>query len=213
MDGLLIDTEPHWQVVEKEVLGKVGVKLNDEMQALTLGLRGDEQISFWYRKQPWDNPDFKALERKYNDAMVEYFKTGGAELMEGAVEALNFFSKKGLPLALASSSTMKLINTFLDKFKLHHYFTEVYSAETESHGKPHPAVFLETARRLNTEPVNCLVLEDSFHGMIAAKAARMKTLVVPDKRYITNPMFGAADMKLATLNDLTEEVFHQLNQN
>ncbi len=211
MDGLLIDTEPHWQVIEKQVLHDVGVEITAEEQVGTLGLRCDEQIEYWYGKQPWKDPDFKHMENRYNDIMLEYFR-GDAELMSGAREALEFFSRMNLPMALASSSTMELINAFLDKFELRGYFSVIYSAEFEKYGKPHPGVYMETAHRLNTDTPNCLALEDSFHGLIAAKAAKMKTIAVPDKNHFDDPRFGAADIKLQSLNELNNEIFNFLNQ-
>ncbi len=178
---------------------------------MTLGLRCDEQIRHWYDLSPWENADFKLMERRYNEIMLDFFKDG-AVMMNGAKEALDFFSRKGLPIALASSSTMDLINAFLKKFDLHHYFSEIVSAEHEKYGKPHPGVYLETARRLNIEPISCLALEDSFHGVIAAKAARMLTIAVPTQHLSDDPRFEASDIKLLSLTDLTEEVFLQLNR-
>lgn len=211
MDGLLIDSEPYWKEVEHMVMAEVGIEITIEMQHVTLGLRCDEQIGYWYNRSPWENADFKAMEVRYNEIMLDFFKDG-AEMMSGAREALDFFRRKDLPLALASSSTMDLINAFLDKFDLHHYFTVINSAELEKYGKPHPGVYLETARRLNIDPVNCLALEDSFHGLIAAKAAKMKCIAVPAGDFTEDSRFGAADIKLLSLTNLTEEVFNQLNQ-
>ena len=211
MDGLLIDTEPHWQVIEKQVMREIGVEITAEEQVSTLGLRCDEQIAHWYSKKQWKDPDFKYMENRYNEIMLDYFK-GEAELMSGAKEALEFFSQKDLPMALASSSTMDLINAFIDKFELRGYFNVIYSAEFEEFGKPHPGVYLETARRLNTASPNCLALEDSFHGLIAAKAAKMKTIVVPDINHADDPRFGASDVKLSSLNELNDEIFDRLNQ-
>lgn len=208
MDGLLIDTEPHWQATEREVFRELGIEITEEMQSVTFGLRSDEQIRYWYDYRPWKKLSLEEVEERYNITMLNYFREE-AQLMDGAKEALDFFSNKQLPLALASSSNMQLINAFLDKFAFHHYFTEVYSAEFEAFGKPHPAVYLETARRLNISPVNCLALEDSFHGLIAAKAARMKTIAVPTH---SNRHFQAADIVLESLTQLNETVFYQLNQ-
>jgi mannitol-1-/sugar-/sorbitol-6-/2-deoxyglucose-6-phosphatase len=208
MDGLLIDTEPHWQATERQVFGELGIDITPGMQIDTLGLRSDEQIRYWYDRRPWTGADLQEVEQRYNEVMLNYFEQE-AELMEGARSALDFFSNKGLPVALASSSNMKLINTFLDRFAFHHYFSVVYSAEFEEFGKPHPAVYLETARRLHVSPVDCLALEDSFHGLIAAKAARMKTIAVPQH---ADQRFGASDVVLDSLSELTDTVFNELNK-
>ena len=207
MDGLLIDTEPYWQVTERKVFGDLGVDITEKMQVATYGLRSDEVVKYWYEHQPWKGENFEEVEEDYNSIMLDYYHAE-AELMEGAQSALDFISSKGLPVALASSSNMQLINAFLDKFGFHRYFSQVYSAEFESYGKPHPAVYIETARRLNVSPVYCLALEDSFHGLIAAKAARMLTIAVPVH---AEDRFGAADVVLNSLSELSEDVFQRLN--
>lgn len=207
MDGLLVDTEPYWQATERKVFRELGIEITEKMQVDTFGLRTDEQIRHWYNIRPWTSMTVGQVEDRYHETMLNYFRED-AQLMEGAVAALDFFSEKGLPMALASSSNMELINAFLDRFGFHHYFTEVYSAEFEEFGKPHPAVYLETARRLNTDPVRCLALEDSFHGLIAAKAARMKTIAVPEH---PDERFGASDIVLQSLTELNDAVFHQLS--
>jgi len=207
MDGLLLDTEPYWQLTERKVFGELGINITEQMQVATYGLRSDEVVKYWYDHRPWKEESLEEVEERYNSKMLDYYHAESA-LMEGARSALDFMSSKGLPMALASSSNMQLINAFLDKFGFHHYFSQVYSAEFESYGKPHPAVYIETARRLNVSPVYCLALEDSFHGLIAAKAARMHTIAVPEH---ADERFGAADVVLNSLSELNEEVFQQLN--
>lgn len=206
MDGLLIDTEPYWQATEREVFGDLGIKITEQMQVATYGLRSDEVIRYYYGQFPWKEESLEEVEERYNSRMLDYFRTK-AELMEGARSALEFISSKGWPVALASSSNMQLINAFIDRFGFHHYFREVYSAEFEEFGKPHPAVYLETARRLNVDPVNCLALEDSFHGLIAAKAARMMTIAVPEQA--DDKRFGSADVVLGSLSELNDEVLQK----
>lgn len=207
MDGLLIDTEPYWQATERKVFSSLGIDITEKMQKDTFGLRADEQIRYWHNFRPWKHPGLKDVEDRYNSILLKFFRED-AVLMEGAIEALNFISNKGINMALASSSNMELINAFLDKFRLHHYFDDVYSAEFEDYGKPHPGVYLETARRLNVQPVHCLALEDSFHGIIAAKAARMKTIAVPAE---PDARFGASDVVLNSLKELNDTVFNLIN--
>ena len=208
MDGLLINTEPYWQVTEREVFGDLGIDITEQMQVATYGLRSDEVIRYWYGQYPWKGERLEDVEERYNNRMLDYFRSE-AELMKGARSALDFISSKGWPVALASSSNMQLINAFLDKFGFHHYFSEVYSAEFEQYGKPHPAVYLETARRLHVDPVNCLALEDSFHGLIAAKAARMMTIAVPE--HADDKRFGAADVVLGSLLELNDDVLQKID--
>ncbi len=200
MDGLLIDTEPYWQETERKVFSRRGIPITKEMQQTTFGLRTDEQIRYWYSRFPWPSPDFEAMEKEYDELILEYFKTG-AGLMDGAEYILDLISSTGLNMALASSSSMTLIDTFVDRFGLRDYFDVLYSAENEPHGKPHPGVYLSAAALLKTEPSLCLAFEDSLNGLIAAKAALMQAVAVPDAGHFDHPGFGLADIKLKNLRD------------
>ena len=105
-------------------------------------------------------------------------------------------------MAVASSSALRLIKATVNKLKLEDYFTLLVSAEHETHGKPHPAVFMRTAETLRVQPDRCLVIEDSFNGLLAAKAARMKCVVVPYPEDFNNPKLAIADWKLNSLNEM-----------
>ncbi|TAH06322.1 MAG: hypothetical protein EAZ16_00180, partial [Sphingobacteriales bacterium] len=93
----------------------------------------------------------------------------------------------------------------VDKLQIRPYLHTITSAEHLPFGKPHPQVFIDCAAALNSNPQACLVFEDSFNGMIAAKAAKMKCVVVPHPASFNHPRWGAADLKLSSLanfNDL-----------
>lgn len=62
---------------------------------------------------------------------------------------------------------------------------------------------MQAAQALGVNPINCVSLEDSFNGMIAAKAARMRSIVVPDQHHFNDPRWALADVKLASLHELT----------
>ncbi|MFW5645334.1 MAG: hexitol phosphatase HxpB [Bacteroidota bacterium] len=209
MDGLLIDTEPFWQETERKVFSEYGLHITEEMQHRTFGLRTDEQIRYWYDYQPWENPDFTEIENKYNEIIKRYFKNQ-ATLMEGAQEILDFFTEKAIEMALASSSNMELINAFVDRFGLRDKFSLLYSAENEKYGKPHPAVYLTTADKFGVHPSRCLAFEDSLNGVIAAKAARMKVVAVPDKKHFHLRGYAIADMILSSLNEFNEDKYNDL---
>ena len=206
MDGLLIDTEIHWQKTEREVLEGHGIHITPEMQKATFGLRCDEQISYWYKYKPWPNPDFKKDEEEYNSIMHSFFMNE-AELMPGVEYILNFFKKKDIPIGLASSSDMFLINAFVERFNLKDYFLILHSAEFEEFGKPHPAVYINTAKKVNKNPIHCLAFEDSLNGLIAAKAARMKAVIVPDHRTHKGEKYDIADLQINSLSDFGEKEY------
>jgi sugar-phosphatase len=211
MDGLLINTEPYWQKTELQLSAELGIQLTEEMQKETLGLRTDEQIMHWYLHKPWPDPDFKKIENRFDEIILNYFLEE-AELMEGAEYILNFFSSTGLKMALASSSSYSLINAFLDRFGFRNFFQCLHSAQEEKHGKPHPEVYLKTAAKLGEKPSTCLAFEDSLHGVVAARAARMKIVAVPDKKHFDDPGYGIADLKLKSLSDFGKAELTLLTQ-
>ena len=210
MDGLLIDTEPFWQKTERKIMSRLGINLTPEMQKATFGLRTDEQIRYWYSRFPWPQPDFEGIEKEYDRALLGFFREE-ATLMEGAGYILDLFASTGLKMALASSSSMDLINTFTDRFQLRKYFDLVYSAEHETYGKPHPAVYLSTASHLGTDASRCLAFEDSLNGLISAKAALMHVVAVPDPAHFDNPGYGLADIKLKSLLEFDLSLLNALD--
>jgi beta-phosphoglucomutase-like phosphatase (HAD superfamily) len=211
MDGLLIDSEPFWQETEQKVMENYGIRIDESLQKNTFGLSTIEQIKFWYDFQPWENPDFKKIEKEYDSIIIDFFKTK-AMLFDGVFEIIDFFKSRDLPIALASSSRMSLINAFLDTFNFRETFDFVHSAEYEEYGKPHPAVYLKTSEMLNVSSHNCLAFEDSLNGVIAAKAAKMKVVAIPDPKHFEDPGYGIADLILCSLLDFQEKELDQINK-
>lgn len=210
MDGLMIDSEPIWRRAEKIVFAQVGFDLNDEDMQTTMGLRVDEVVEHWYHKKPWQNMSKKDIEALIVDKVIELIKSDGNPL-PGLSQLINFFKEKSLKIAVASSSYSEIIDVVLDKFGIRDNFEVVYSAEHETHGKPHPGVFITTASLLNINPRNCLVFEDSPYGVLAAKAAKMKCVAVPASENYENKYIQIADLVLHSLQDFSELDFSNLN--
>ncbi len=208
MDGLLIDSEPIWREAEKEIFAEVGITLTDEMCFTTVGLRIDEVVNHWHSKFPWKNPSQEIIKEKVIDKVIELILQKG-EILPGVIQTIEYFHSKNYPLAIASASSMRIIDAVIKKLKIKKYFTIIHSAEFEEFGKPHPAVFISTAKKLNVLPQNCLVFEDSLNGVIAAKAARMKVIAVPENIHYDDPRFTVADEKWKNLG-VTEQLIKWL---
>ena len=199
LDGLMVDSEPLWRKVEIEIFATVGVHLTDEDCIETTGLRIDEVALHWSKERPWQGPTPHELAERIVDAMVAR-APHEAEPKPGVRRAIALSEEAGLRLAVASSSPERLIRATLDGLGVTSRFAAIVSAEREAYGKPHPAVFLRAAAALDVAPTECLVLEDSVNGMVAAKAARMKCIVVPER---PDPRFALADATLPSLEALT----------
>lgn len=210
MDGLLINSEPFWQQAEKDIFGKVGIQLTTAMCESTMGLRIDEVVDLWYNYQPWDGPSKDEIRESIVDRVIELIAEQG-KLMEGVESTIDFFTAKGLKMSIASSSNMRIISFVVEKFELASHFEIIHSAEFEKYGKPHPDIFIHTAERLSVSPLECLVFEDSFNGVLSGKAARMKVVAIPEPTAYQQTKFNIADLKLKSLNDFNETEWKALN--
>ncbi|RLD88607.1 MAG: hexitol phosphatase HxpB [Bacteroidetes bacterium] len=212
MDGILIDSERHWQLTERALFADLGIDLTDQLLVQTRGLRTEEMVAHWSARFPIDGTDPKALMEEYDARMVDTMKKE-VPLMEGVRELIEMFREMRLPVALATCSTQDHIDAVMEKHGLRASFDLLISAAVNMPGKPHPEVFLRTATLLKVDPTRCLVFEDSFNGVVAAKAARMKVVAMPDSLEFDQDRFGAADLKIRSLGEFTLETFHKLQEN
>jgi sugar-phosphatase len=120
------------------------------------------------------------------------------------LETLNFLKNQNIKIGLATSSYEILIQTVLRELKIAHYFDITHSAEHEEYGKPHPAVYLTVAQKLNVHPSRCLVIEDSLNGIISAKAAKMKVVCIPEKSNFPEPKLILADFHFEEMSGMLE---------
>mgnify|MGYP006268404497 CR=1 FL=1 len=198
MDGLLIDSEPFWQQAEIEIFADVGLTLNSQLCEQTMGLRIDEVVNYWYQRHPWQNFSQEEIAQRIVQRVVELIETKG--IARKGVDALfEFLSHVNLPLALASSSDYVLIEAVIKRLDLKDKFSVIHSATAEAYGKPHPAVYLTTAEKLGVTATNCVALEDSFNGVLAAKAARMMCFAVPEGYPKSDLKFIIADQIFPSL--------------
>jgi HAD superfamily hydrolase (TIGR01509 family) len=210
MDGLLVDTEPFWQQTERDIFARYGIEITPEMQKnTTFGLQTDEVILYWYHRKPWKDFSPDKMADEFHEQIVMMMRND-AKLMDGAEKILHFFRDRDFKVGLASSSPLRLIETFLDRFNLNHHFDACQSSENEVYGKPHPAVYISTASSLGVKPVECVAFEDSFNGLLSARAAKMKTVAIPDKDHFNDPRFAIADLKLASLQLFDNSHLNQL---
>jgi mannitol-1-/sugar-/sorbitol-6-/2-deoxyglucose-6-phosphatase len=209
MDGLLIDSEPLWQQAGAETLQEYGVTLTDEQYIQTTGLRTPEWVDYWFTHFAISKERAKEAARQIEQAALNKIKEHG-EAMEGVQYIMEFFKANSFLIGLASSSPMRLIEAVVEKLNIQPYLNAITSAEHLPHGKPHPQVFLNCAELLQVPPTTCICFEDSFNGMIAAKAARMKCVVIPAPHVHHEGRWDAADRKLSSLVGFNETVLETL---
>mgnify|MGYP003310857615 CR=1 FL=1 len=209
MDGLLVDSEPFWRQAERTVFNSKGLGLTEAQCRTTTGMRLDEVVAHWNKLVPGHIDNEQQVVDEILAEVHRLVCTYGVP-MPGVHQAAQLFASKGWTMAVASASTMSLIDAVLDKLDVRKYFSVVQSAEHAKYGKPHPEVFLNTAERLNVNPENCLVLEDSVFGVIAGKAARMKVIAVPDKELASRKEYAVADAVLHSLEEIDDNLLSSL---
>lgn len=208
MDGLLTESESRWRQAEGELAAELGLPLAEADFVATMGVRMADVAQLWFDAHPWEGPSPEDVAERAIDRVVEL--TADAVALEGVAEAIACCHERGLRLALCSSSAPRLIDALLDRLGLAGRFEVVHSAVDDEHGKPHPEPYLVTAELLGVAPAACVVFEDSFSGCLAAKAAGMVTVAVPDPALRGDVRFAVADAVLGSLDELDPSMLDAL---
>lgn len=194
MDGVLVNSEPLWRKAMIEGFAHYGILLSEEDCRKTQGTRFKEVVRYWLGvyKSP-HAPE--QVEQSVLSLLIAALGREG-ECMPGIRAILDDCRQRQIPCGLATSSARVLMDAVLDQLKLRPYFKAVVSAELLPFGKPHPQVFLDCAQAMNIAPQEALVIEDSVNGVVAAKAAQMQVIAVPDPDHTEQRQFALADFWL-----------------
>lgn len=209
IDGLLIDSEPLWHEAATDTFKSYGVQLTNAMYASTTGLRTKEFVDWWFQYFMIDMQHAPNAEREIVSSVLKKIEEK-ASIMPGVPHIFDFFANKEFKIGLATSSPPELIDLVVRMTGIGPYLNATSSAEFLPYGKPHPQVYLNCAEAMNSKPTECVCFEDSFNGMIAAKSARMKCVVIPHHSQTKEEKWGAADLKLSSLQNFGELHFDRL---
>jgi len=209
MDGLLIDSEPLWNEAANDTFSNYGIQLTATEYAKTTGLRTREFLQFWFTRFKIPEDHITEAEKRIINKVIELVKQKGRPL-PGVSYIFDFFIERNFNIGLATSSPPDLINVIIDILAIRPYLQAIASANDLARGKPHPEVYLNCAQKLNALTVQCLCFEDSYNGMIAAKAARMKCIIVPSPADNNKPVWAAADLKINSLRDFNDALLKSL---
>jgi HAD superfamily hydrolase (TIGR01509 family) len=154
------------------------------------------EILHWSR----DPAEIERLGRRKEALYREILKTTGIQALPGVRELLEGLRAVGVPCVVGSSTPRLNIDHVMTLAKLHGFFADIVSAEDVSHGKPNPEVFLKAAAKINRAPARCVVFEDAFVGLEAARAGGFKSIGVGT----TNPV--------ATLRPHCDRAVHRLDE-
>ena len=203
LDGVLVDSERVWGQVREQVTNELGGRWHENAQREMMGMSSPEWSGYMHESlgvplepQAISDEVVRRVAAVYRDELP---------LIDGAREAVERLAARW-PLAVASSANRELIDLVLARSGLVRLFAATVSSEEVPHGKPAPDVYLEAARRLGADPATCAAVEDSGNGILAAKAAAMRTIAIPNAEFPPPPdALARADVVLDSLAELTPE--------
>lgn len=202
MDGVLIDSEPLHLLAYQELLASWSIAYTEQDNRELLGRKELDCAKILIKRYNLEVPAEKLVQKK--EAIVERLLKAQSSEQPGVSSALSAAKNLGLPMAVASSATLATINLVVDTLSIRSFFNALASGEEVEHGKPAPDVFLLAAQRLRVEPSRCLVIEDTFNGVLAAKAAGMQCIAVPCEA-TRHQDHSQADAMLSSLTELKLE--------
>lgn len=195
-----MDSEIWWDEIRQAFAAAHGRAWGPDDQAAVMGANS-AAWSQTMRDRLHLDLDTESIEREIVGAVVDRYRREGAPRIEGAVEAVHRIAATH-PVAVASSAHRDVIDAALAATGLTERFEVVVSSDEVAHGKPAPDVYLEAARRMGVEPADCLVVEDSRNGVLAARAAGMTVVLVPNASVPPAP--GTDDLADAVLGRLAD---------
>ena len=203
LDGVLIDSEPVWERVRRDLVAERGGHWAPDAQRKLMGMSTPEWARYLSEDLgvglPPDNVATLVIDR-----MAASYRER-IPLLPGAVEAVRRQAARW-PLGLASSAPAVLIDIVLQSAGLRPYFAVTMSTEQVPSGKPAPDIYLAVAARLGYSAPDCAAIEDSANGIRSAAAAGQHVIAIPRPQYPPDPAaLAAASLVLPSLADLTTD--------
>jgi len=202
MDGVIIDSEPVYFEIDKQMFEELNIAVSFEEHCSYVGTSSQNMWTAIITKHGISEQPAELMRKEYSLYLEHLANAKDLQPIDGVVELIHELYKNNFKLVLASSSQMASIDIVLNKFKLDELFIAKVSGSELAHSKPHPEIFLRSARLIKSDPSECIVIEDSKNGVTAAKAAGMKCIG------FLNPNSGNQDLKNA---DLVIHSFGELN--
>lgn len=202
MDGLLFDTEMVYYEATQMVADQMGFPYDKEFYLRFLGV-SDEEVWANYH-EIFAEYGRETVQRFIDESFQETltrFASGNVQLKPGVMALLDFLDEQEIPKVVASSNQRKVIELLLEKNNLLTRFDTIVSAENVKRAKPDPEIFLLAQQKLGTAKENTLILEDSQNGILAAEAAEIPVIMVPD---LLEPSAELADKTVAVVSSLHE---------
>jgi HAD superfamily hydrolase (TIGR01509 family) len=177
LDGTLIDSEPNWFVSDATFVEHFGGIYDEAWREECVGM-GSKNFVVMVKDRFHLKASVEELLALKDRLYLETAK-GNTRAYPEMLKLVKGFAAQGMPMAVASGSSLAIIEAVLDEVGIRNLFRGVFSSDEVARSKPFPDVFLLAAAQLGLSPQDVLVLEDSQFGVEAAKAAGMRVCAVP----------------------------------
>lgn len=203
MDGLMFDTERISFLGFSKALKAHNLTLDKAFFGKTIGtnIKVTEQL---YLEHFGADLPFTEVYRQKVFFVKQYIETYNVPVKKGLYELLAFLRQHKIKTAVATSSNRENALHLLNSAQVVNYFDYILCGDEVTKSKPEPEIFLKTAEKLSCPPQNCLVLEDSPKGILAAHRADMKVILIPDMAEIDETMKNLAMTKLHSLSEVAD---------
>ena len=212
LDGTLVDSMWMWKDIDIEYLGRFGIAMPDDLQEAIAGI-SVTQTARYFKTRFGIKDSIGQIIDDWNQMALEKY-TYEVPLKSGVREFLKWLKYRHIPCAIATSNSRELTRAVLESHNLNDAFDVILTGEDIHKGKPDPDVYIAAAGRLKLDPKRCLVFEDIPFGIMAAKAAGMRTIAVKDGDSVSDEhqKRSLADGYICDYYDLFCRFYEELKQ-
>lgn len=209
MDGVIVDSEPIYRSLNEDIFKILKIQVDETTKLSFMG--GTTKRKWTILKEKFSlSQSLEELIALQNSIFTKQEWDFKQILFSEAIPLLKSLKEQGIPTVLATSSDKKRIQAVLDQCELRAYFNEIVCGVDFERGKPDPEIFLHAADKVGVPAKNCIVIEDSYNGLTAAKRADMYCIGVRHK--LINMDLSQAERIVNSLSEIRVAELKQLFQ-
>ena len=203
MDGLVLDTEKLYTRFWQEAGVAMGYPMTKEY---ALGMRSLNREAGLLKMQSYfgESVDYDGTRNKRIELMEAFIQKEGVEVKPGLDVLLHYLKEQGIKTAITTSSPMERTISYLSMVGLENSFDKLITGYMVKKGKPEPDIYLYASQQFGFEPSECIVLEDSPAGIIAAYRAGCRPVMIPDQDEPTKEIETMLFAKVESLDFVVE---------
>lgn len=204
MDGVIINSEPANIKSVKLAFKKLGIKITKKEIELIIGLNSEDYKNYFLKKYNFNYSEFNQIKSEFYKKFIK-----SSKLFKNNISLIRKLKKEKFKIALATSSKKEEAKEILKKAKLSKSFNTITTKEDVKKRKPSPDAYLTTAKKLEVKPKDCIVIEDSSVGVIAAKRAGMKCIALLQS-YNKYQDLSKADLQIKSTTKISIKMLENL---